>query len=372
MLQETRNTFNPDYAIHPGEILEEFLCAHNMKKVEFAERSGISVKTVSQIINCKDPITPETAIKIERVLGVSASLWNNLDANYKLYLAKKEEAQISKGMASWAKQFPINDIIKRGFINKPLNDDDCVNKMLTFFSVASADAYCDRFNSLAASVAYRRSYSFKSAPASVATWLRVGEILSDNIDAKPFDKIAFESALSKIRTLTVKSPEIFQPIMEALCREAGVILLFVPEFAHTCIFGATRWLSKDRALIMLSLRYKTDDHFWFSVYHEAAHVLLHGKKKLYIDEEGVAESDEEKEANQYASKMLIPEDKYMRYLNLNRISRISIRNFAKSIGISPGVVVGRLQHDGKILFKEYNDLKKSYHFIEPHKEDKHV
>jgi len=80
--------FYPDYAIHPGEILMETLEARNMKKSELAERCGLSPKTVSLILNEKAPITPETAIQLERVLGVSANIWINLDANYRLHTTK--------------------------------------------------------------------------------------------------------------------------------------------------------------------------------------------------------------------------------------------------------------------------------------------
>jgi HTH-type transcriptional regulator/antitoxin HigA len=372
MIRKEINTFNPDYAVHPGEILDEILSANDMKKAEFAERSGLSVKTVSQIINCKDPVTAETAIKIERVLGIAASLWNNLDANYRLYLVKEEEIKKAEQRSEWVRQFPINDLIRRGFIKKPLNLDDKIEKMFNFFSVASVDAYYDHFNSIAKSVAFRRSKSFKSAPSSVATWLRIGELLSSQVEAASFDEARFKAALPEIRKLTNEPPEIFQIKMEKLCRSAGVILLFVPEFKQTCIFGVTRWLAKDKALIMLSLRYKKDDHFWFSFYHEAAHVLLHGKKKIFIDEEEVEKNQEEEEANKYASEILIPESKYKEYIESDIFSKINIRNFAKKIGIAPGIVVGRLQHDKKISYREYNDLKRSFKLVEPFKGENYV
>jgi addiction module HigA family antidote len=84
-------TFNPDYAAAPGEIIEEVLEARGMKKVELASRCGLSPKTISLILSGKAPVTPDTAIQLERVLGIASCTWNNLEANYRLLLAKEYE-----------------------------------------------------------------------------------------------------------------------------------------------------------------------------------------------------------------------------------------------------------------------------------------
>jgi len=85
--------YKPDYAVPPGEILEEILEARNIKKRDLAERCGLSAKTVSLIISGKAPITPGTAIQFERVLGVPANIWNNLEANYRLFKESDENSK---------------------------------------------------------------------------------------------------------------------------------------------------------------------------------------------------------------------------------------------------------------------------------------
>ena len=359
-------TFNPDYAVHPGEILEEILDARGMKKNDFAERSGLSDKTVSQIINCKDFISPETAIKIERVLDIPASVWTNINTIYRIHNIKIEEKKKIFKQINWAKEFPYKELIKRKYIELPVNHEDLVEKILRFFSVASVDSYNGRYNEIVSACAYRKSPSFNMAPQSVATWLRVGEIKSINYDTNIYNKDKFMENLYKIKELTRENPESFEPTMKALCAEAGVALIIEPEFSKTRLFGATFWASKDKAIIMLSLRYKTNDQLWFSLFHEAAHILFHSKKQLFIEEAGNKDTDNENEADSWASEFLLPKKELSDIIKLSLsglLNRRRIINKANKLGIAPGILVGRMQHEGIIGYHMFNDLKRRFKIV---------
>lgn len=357
----TLNQFHPDYAVHPGEILEETLEARRMKKAELAKRCGLSDKTVSLIINGKAPVTPDTAIQFERVLGVSAAVWNNLEAFYNLHMAQVSDRKKLAKQVDWAKKFPIQELVKRRAFAKPINDIDAVDKLLNFFAVGSIESWRERFSEL--SVAYRHSPSFNSAPESVAAWLRFGELYAEGINTLPFDKAKFTDALKEIRKMTIDPPEVFGLEMKELCRKAGVALVFVSEFPGTHLSGAMRWLAKDKALIMLSLRHKSDDHLWFSFFHEAGHVLLHGRKRVFLDVDKMS-GDGEDDANRYASNMLIPEQEYAAFIARKRFFKEDITSFAKKVGIAPGIVVGRLQRDRKITYAWQNGLKRKLVLVE--------
>jgi HTH-type transcriptional regulator / antitoxin HigA len=361
MNNSIKNTYNPDYAVHPGEILEEMLEALNITKTALAERSGLTLKHISQIINGKDPITPDSAIKFARVLGVEASLLHNLDATYRLYTAKASARVVDLEEISWINTFPIKELVSRKLIANSTNDEEKAEKLLNFFGIGSVRALKQELSAL--QVAYRQSPSFKTAPQAAATWLRIGELEAQQLESLPYDKSNFNASLAKIRELTRLNPIDFQPEMETLCRNAGVILAFVPELKGTHISGATKWLAPNKALIMLSLRHKSDDHFWFSFFHEAAHVLLHGKKKSFLDGNRPEDNQEEKEADIFASEMLIPKNEYTNFIENNNFTGIAIRRLAKRIGIAPGIVVGRLQHDQIIPFNAHNALKKKFVFI---------
>jgi addiction module antidote protein, HigA family len=355
------NQFMPDYAIHPGEILDETLSARNIKKSDFAERCQLSVKTVSQIINGKAPVTSETAIQFERVLGVSANIWNNLDAQYRLHTAKREDRRSLENQNDWVKRFPIKELVKRGRIAESKTLAETTGELLDFFGVATVAAWNARFKRIA--VSYRKSPAFKSSHESVAAWLRIGEIEAEKIMTEPFDRKNFQEALYEIRSLTTDGPEIFEPRMKELCSQAGVALVFVSELPDTHLSGATRWLASNKGLIILSLRHKSDDHFWFTFFHEAGHILLHGKRSVFIDEENMGKNVEEEQADRFAANLLIPESKYKAFVNRGKPSKDDVLHFSQALGISPGIVVGRLQHDCVIPYEWHNGLKRKFRLI---------
>ncbi len=357
MIPQTANKFVPDYAVPPGEILEETLEARGIKKKEFAERCGISEKTVNLIIRGKAPVLPATAIQFERVLGVSAAVWNNLEAAYRLHRASADERERLDEQHSWAKRFPINELIERGFMEKPSDAIDAVRKLLKFFAVGSIQVWDKRCESML--VAYRQSPSFQSAPEAVATWLRIGELKAGKIDTALYSRDAFLDALNQIRDLT-RAPDVAR--QARLCKEAGVVLVFVPEFRKTHLSGATRWLTKDKALIILSLRHKTDDHFWFSFFHESAHILRHHKKEMFLDGKEMLANDEEREADTFAADFLIPPKNYRDFIRKSLFSKESVRLFAEQQGIAPGIVVGRLQRERHVPYNHLNGLKKRFEF----------
>lgn len=168
----------------------------------------------------------------------------------------------------------------------------------------------------------------------------------------------------KIRKLTIENLELAVDKMINLCKEAGVALVFLPEPKGAFVYGATKWLQHDKVMIALSLRRKSDDQFWFSFFHEAGHVLLHGHNAVFIDDEDVKGSKDKKEleANQFARNILIPDDEYKQFVKRGHFFREDISEFAYKQNISPGIVVGFLQHDGLIEFRFHNKLKQKIEF----------
>lgn len=351
--------YKPDYAIPPGAILEETLEARGLSKSEFARRCGRPAKTVSEIIVGKSAITPETAIQFERVLGVPASFWTNLESKYQLRLAESAEQKDLATCGAWAGSFPIKELVKFGLIPKPIDTTDAVQKLLDFFGVASVQAWQRRFDPSA--VVFRRSKAFESAPEAVACWLQWGEVLARDIACEPFDGQEFRRALREIRVLTREEKvEAWRPRLVELCRSAGVAVAFAPELPKIRLSGAARWLSKDKALIQLSLRHKTDDHLWFTFFHEAGHILLHGKKDVFIDDETGRKDEKEEEANRFAANALIPPAVWRAFAARPRCSKASVSRFAREQGIASGIVVGRLQHEGVLPYTHLNGLKRQF------------
>ena len=166
--------------------------------------------------------------------------------------------------------------------------------------------------------------------------------------------------------MTRRDFPLIQGKVEALCASAGVALVLTPEFAGTHLSGAARWLGTDKAILQLSLRHKADDHFWFSFFHEARHLL--GRKRVdYID--GVAQYVEsgadEEEADRFSRDTLIPPDAYEAFISAGTFTDAAIKAFAKQQNIAPGIVVGRLQREDRVPPSHFNNLKKQVHISAP-------
>ncbi len=363
-------SYEPDYAVHPGEILGETLEARGIKKSEFAERCGLSVKTVSQIINKKAPVTADSAVQFERVLGTSAAIWNNLNAAFELFMAKNNDAIKLAREVAWAKRFPLKELMKRNLISRVSTTAELVKELLDFFGEGSVESWEKRYNRF--SVAFRHSPSFKSSAEALFSWLRIGQRAMEKDDCSAYNEENFKSVLSEIRALTRKAPSQFVSEMRKKCAKSGVLILFIDELPGTHVSGATQWPYFNKALIMLSLRYKTDDHLWFSFFHEAGHILLHSRKRTFIDEMEIEMNDLEKEADLFARNLLIPPKDYDNFKNKLNFSKIAITQFAKEIDIAPGIIVGRLQHDNLIPYSWHNSLKRKFRLVDSNKKGEYL
>jgi plasmid maintenance system antidote protein VapI len=324
-----------------------------------ARRADLAEKTVSQIINGHAPITHETAIKLERVTGVPARMWNNLETAYRERRARLEDRRRMESALGWLKTIPVAELVKRGLIQPSKDRVAQLQAALGFYGVDSPDAWRQQYVEL--SPAYRKSECFQTRPGATSAWFRIGELQAQQAQAEPYDAAKFKKALVKIRRLTTESPDTFEPKLKEFCREAGVVVVFVREIKGCPVFGATRWLTPTKPLIQMTLRYKTNDHFWFTFFHEAGHILNDSKKEVFI-EEGRQDSEREERANRFARDLLIPPSETAALPGLG--SKAQVVKFARRIGIAPGIVVGRLQRERIIPHSHMNDLRQRFAWAE--------
>jgi len=368
MVEEIQNEYLPDYAVPPGEVLEYELELRQMTKSELARRTGLTEKHVNAIVKNKGKfsITPETAIKLERALAMPAQYWLNLEAQYQEVRARLAEAEILERDLGWLKQVPINQMAKLGWIHKLKDKKAQLVEVLRYFGIAEVAQWQPMWARL--NVAYRQHNKQAICTVAVSAWLRQGELQADRIECASYDKAAFRGALDQARSLTRETnPAQFVPALQRLCAEAGVAVVLVPSLPKTGISGATRWLHPGKAVIQLSLRYKTNDHLWFTFFHEAGHILLHGKKDLFLEGGNGMDVDKEAEADQFAQQELIPRRAFADFLQRPRFSKRAIIVFADTIGIAPGIIVGQLQHHKRLPRNYCNDLKLSYRWT--HEQD---
>ena len=195
--------------------------------------------------------------------------------------------------------------------------------------------------------AFRCSGKHEASPYALAAWLRCGEIKAREIETKPFSKEKLEVVLADAKKMTNQPPGIFLPALKRLLAEAGVALVMLPHLPKTYAHGAAFWLGSDKAVVLMSIRGSWADMFWFSLFHELAHVLKHDKRLTFIDD-GVSNPEvrkQEDEANAFAGEQFIPGKAYEAFLQAEQFGANAIRTFAQEMGVHPGIVVGRLQHD---------------------------
>jgi len=190
----------------------------------------------------------------------------------------------------------------------------------------------------------------------MAAWLRIGEIEMRKLNLLIYNKDLFKQSLSDIRKLVRFHPEDFATQLQDICLLAGVAVIYTMCIPKAPISGAARWIGGN-PLIQLTDRYKSNDHFWFTFFHEAAHIFLHGKKEVFIEDfEGYNKDEQkEKEANEFSNKWLLPEDITKDFTD--KITEQNIVQIAKKYKTHPAIVLGRLQHLNLVPYSFGNELK---------------
>lgn len=347
-------SYIPNKAVHPGRIIAEMVAREGMTQKGLCERMGISEKHLSQIINGEASITVETALLLENALGGTASFWTNLEKNYQETKARIERMSSIKKEVELLAKFPYNELAKRGYVDQTTNKEKKVENLWKFFGVNSLS-----FVSTTESVAFRKRDGADVKSEAIATWLRCGELESKKQNVSEYSESELKGLLGKIKTLSVKEPENFSEEIVSLLNEVGVALVYMAHFPGTGVSSAVRWIG-DTPVIQLSLYYNWADIFWFNLYHELGHLLLHGKKEKFIEfdkKELAPARTKEDEADEFARNELIPQKNYAEFLRTTPITKSMIAAFAGGLGIHSGIVAGRLCHEEKISWKSANSLR---------------
>jgi HTH-type transcriptional regulator/antitoxin HigA len=350
--------FRPDWVSAPGDTMTDILRERDLSEVEFAKQIGQTNEEAQDLLHGRATITIGIARQLERALGASVEFWMSRDVQYRHDVARLEAEP------EWLQELPVGDMIRFGWISPVPHPSEEVAACLRFFGVPSVRAWRRVYGELQQMVAFRTSPSFDSSPGAVAAWLRQGEIQTGGLKCGSWDATRFEKSLQAIRPLTrLKDPGSFIPKLQNLCAAAGVAVAVVRPPTGCRASGATRFFSPKKALLLLSFRYLSDDHFWFTFFHEAGHLLLHDGGRLFLEGVDMDSTPEEQEANEFAARTLIPTEYQNELLSLRVNSREAAREvikFAQRLGISPGIVVGQLQHYQRIKPHRLNSVKRRF------------
>lgn len=347
----TERTLQSDLPVPPGRLIAETLAAKGVSQAELARRMQRPAPAINEIVHGRKEITAETAIQLERSLGVPAHVWLGLEAEYRHTKARQDEDKRLARQAPLLRRFPYAAMARLGWVPRGRTGAEKVSHLLNFFAVSSLDGVAH-----VEAVAYRLSKTHRADPEALAAWLRKGEIEALKIDTRPFESTQVRALLAELRTMTALPSRQLLPRLTTALARCGVAFVLLPHLPKTHAHGATKWLTPEKALVIATTRGRWADMFWFSVFHEVGHLLLHGRRATFVEWERGKRNGQEAAADQFAAEHLIPRAHYDNFRTLAPTSA-RIRAFAREIGIAPGIVVGRLQHDGAIPDSAFNSLR---------------
>jgi HTH-type transcriptional regulator/antitoxin HigA len=356
----TINYYKPIEILYPGITLSEKIEELGMSNKEFAIRTCKPEKTINAVLKGESSITSDMAIAFETVTKIPAGFWLNSQKIYDEYKSRKKRDLELAENREWAKKFPINDLLKKGWI-KPCNTDiEKVNALLSFFSINNYKAWENYFFEKQLKVAFRISLKSSKNPQAISAWLREGEIQFSNIKiSNSFSDTVFYEKLPIIKEIIRKQDDNFFKDLQKVCEDMGIKLVYTPCIQKAPINGATRWIN-NTPCIQLSGRQKRNDIFWFSFFHEIGHIILHGKKDIFLEDIDYLDKEDSKEvaANKFATNILLSEKEEQDILQLSDFCEENIKRLAKKFNTHPGIIVGRLQYKKKIEYSKDNGLIK--------------
>ena len=354
----------PDYVTEPSDTIRESLETLSMTQAELAEKMGVTRKHVSELLMSKSRITSQTANQLEFVLNVPAKFWLSLQSQYDDFIEKQKQDELLAEHVQYADKFPYTNMAKLGFVPKTTDKAERLKNLLRFFRVSSFDAFKKQTEQNPLLVGAFRSSSdkFEVDNFALQSWLQAGTLMANQISTEDFDADQLEQKIPEFRKLVQSTDsEVFMPKLQKLAASVGIAVVAVPELPKSRVSGSTRWLSPfPKAIIELSFRQKTHDSFWFTFFHELGHLVLHNKTPFFTINKKYGDSLEEKQADQWAADTLIPKCDWQVFVSEEDFSKHAIIAFAKRIQMHPDIVLGRLQNDHYVDYRQFSELRIHY------------
>lgn len=355
----------------PGDSIQEIIDELKMSQAELAERLGRSIPKLNELIKGKAPITKETATKLEYVLNVPANFWINLERQYQDELLEIEQMEFLEQCKEWVSGFPLARLKKLGILPNSTKKPVLVKSLLKFFRVASPKQWSDIYkeNSLAFKIELRHT----TEPEAISVWLRIGELQAEKLTLVSFERKSMQAKirerLNEIQLLSYNKPNNWLDILQKICIDCGIALVYTPCIAKAPIYGATRWIkNKTLPLIQITDRGKDYHSFWFTFYHELAHILLHGKNEIFIDglDSITPDINKEKQADAFAAKKLLSDKERTELSKVSHFNKTIIISLSEKIKKHPSIIVGQIQRQNPTLYKNIalNKLKEKVVFKE--------
>lgn len=338
-------------AIPPGTTIKEMLVDRGMNQNEFAARMDLSEKHVSRLINGDVQLTQDVALRLESVLGVPASFWNRLECNYRETLTKVKAENDLENDEAIARMLPYSEMASLGWVKATRLIKEKVFSLRQFWEVSKLTLLS---NGMITHIACRRLAITDKADLALMAWAQKAKLEARRFKVSPINVARLIEQIPVIRQMTLSTPDNFSVKLRETLSLCGVALVFVPHLSGSFLHGAV-FLDGGKIVLGMTARGHDGDIFWFSLFHELAHIILG-----HMDQSNGVSCEDEVAANRWAADQLIAPTSYSAFVKKHVFSKDTVIAFAKSIGIAPGIVVGRLQKERLIRYDTLNELKTHY------------
>lgn len=355
-------------SIHPSVKIKELLELSGMSRRDLAARTNSTEKHICTLLNGDRNITASFAKKLGYVFeGYDARFWQNLQNEFDISeLDKQEESKISREELAVLKD--LDDILKY-FISCGYVHNDCssANKVIQLRQLLNISDL-----TLIPKVTYDAAYraqltsNGKINPYVLFAWQRLCEKKTENLKVSScLDLNSLKNKLNEIKEL------MFNPSIEAGCTalqvllaSCGIAFKIVKHFRGAPVQGFIKQVADEKIILCLTLRRKRADIFWFTLFHEIAHIINGDYRVKFVDFDSI-DNEVEIQADRQARNFLIPLDSYKEFLSLkNDIRWNDIVDFAKKVHVQPYIVLGRLQKDEILDWSEYSSTVPMYEWLE--------
>ena len=357
---------SPDLVIHPGETISDVLEEHGLTQKELARRAGVSEAFLSDVIHGKKDISKSLAMGLEYALGVPASFWLNLQANYDAeLLALHEEGSIRAEEVTVLVR--IRDIVKylqkKEVLAGDMTREQTILRLRRYFRLSSL---CD-LGKLAPAGAFRLSDKAAVDPAVLGAWLCMCRSGSRNGSIKNgFDVSGIDTLVNGIKDIMCSVKGDPREKLTSLFAVHGIDFSVVHDFKGAPVHGYIALNGDGTYRMVLTLRGAFADIFWFSLFHELGHIVNGDLNRpgCFIDGAGPDNDGRESAADQFACRALLDPASYRRFLDKNNFTYSSIEAYSRDQNVPPYIVIGRLQNDEYISWDRFSRYKPRYRWAE--------
>lgn len=348
-----------DFIIHPGETLKEILEDRGMSQRELAIRTGVKEPFISSLVNCQKDISVSFAKKLEYALGIDASFWINLQANYDKELADFEEYDnVTEEELAILKK--LNSIIKylkkTGFVEKEARGSILVIQLRKLLNISSLSDIPDIYQV----GAYRLAAAYDVDHYILFAWLRICDLVVKNqLVERELDVEKLKDMIPEIKRLMFENFTEIQSRLKSYLAECGIRFSIVKHFTGAPVQGFIKKNDDETLNLLMTIRQKFADIFWFTFFHEVGHII-NGDIEYKLIDYDFAQGEAEDRANGFAASTLIDADEYEDFINKGDFSLSSIKEFCKKQNIPTFILIGRLQKEGFISYSQYAGEKVKY------------